>query len=304
MLAVVALGGNAFAIEGAKVGSPKEQWERVKLAASDIADIIEEGFNVIVTHGNGPQAGLLAERVSDYLSLDMIDAATEGWMGYLIANALTNEFARRRIQRNPVIVISRSVVNKDDPAFQNPTKYVGPIYDKNTADKLSKEKGWTFKWDARGGFRRVVPSPEPKDIMELNLIKLLLNENYVPIAVGGGGIPVMNNGEIQGVEAVIDKDLASQVLANAINADYLLILTDIDYVYINYKKPNQVRLTEITVNELEKYYNEGQFPPGSMGPKVLAAIRFIKNGGKAAYIGPLGRAKEILKGTIGTRIIP
>mgnify|MGYP001770644125 FL=1 len=304
MLVVVALGGNAFAKEGAKVGLPEEQWERVKLAAKDVADIIEEGFNVVVTHGNGPQAGLLAERVGDYMSLDMIDAATEGWMGYLVANALINEFMRRSIRRSPVVVISQSVVSKNDQAFQNPTKYIGPIYDKNTADKLSRERGWVFKWDARGGFRRVVPSPEPVGIMELNLIKLLLREGYVPIAVGGGGIPVISNGEVRGVEAVIDKDLASQVLANAINADYLLILTDVDYVYINYKKPNQIRLTEITVNELEKYYNDGQFPPGSMGPKVLAAIRFIKKGGKAAYIGPLGRAKEVLKGFIGTKVIP
>ncbi|ADN50146.1 carbamate kinase [Vulcanisaeta distributa] len=303
MLAVIALGGNAFAREGARVGLPEEQWESVKLAAGDVADMIEEGFDVVVTHGNGPQAGLLAERVSDYLSLDMIDAATEGWMGYLIANALTNEFMRRGIRRSPVIVVSRSIVNKNDSAFQNPTKYIGPLYDKETADKLSREKGWVFRWDARGGFRRVVPSPEPMGLMELDLIRLLLREGYIPIAVGGGGIPVIVNGEVQGVDAVIDKDLASQVLANAINADYLLILTDVDYVYINYRKPNQKKLIEVTISELEKYYNEGQFPPGSMGPKVLAAIRFIKNGGKTAYIGPLGRAKDIIRGRIGTKIV-
>jgi len=304
VLAVIALGGNAFTREGARVGSPEEQWERVRLAAGDVADMIEEGFDVVVTHGNGPQAGLLAERVGDYLSLDMIDAATEGWMGYLIINALTNEFLRRGIRRSPVIVISRSIVNKNDPAFQNPTKYIGPIYDKETADKISRERGWVFRWDARGGYRRVVPSPEPMGVMELDLIRLLIREGYVPIAVGGGGIPIISNGEIQGIDAVIDKDLASQVLANAINADYLLILTDVDYVYINYKKPNQSRLVEVAVNELERHYNEGQFPLGSMGPKVLAAIRFIKNGGRAAYVGPLGRAKDIIRGRIGTKVIP
>ncbi len=304
MLAVIALGGNAFAREGARVGPPEEQWDVVRLAASDVADVIEEGFDVVVTHGNGPQAGLLAERVGDYLSLDMIDAATEGWMGYLIANALTNEFMRRGIRRSPVVVISRSIVNKNDQAFQNPTKYIGPIYDKETADKLSRERGWVFKWDQRGGFRRVVPSPEPVGIMELDLIKLLLREGYVPIAVGGGGIPIVSNGGVKGIDAVIDKDLASQVLANAINADYLLILTDVDYVYINYRKPNQARLVEVTVNELEKYYDNGQFPPGNMGPKVLATIRFIRNGGRAAYIGPLGRARDIIRGRIGTRVIP
>ncbi len=304
MLLVIALGGNAFAREGARVGSPEEQWDVVRLAASDVADMIEEGFDVVVTHGNGPQAGLLAERVGDYLSLDMIDAATEGWMGYLIANALTNEFIRRGIRRNPVVVISRSIVNKNDQAFQNPTKYIGPIYDREAADKLSKERGWVFKWDSRGGFRRVVPSPEPVGIMELDLVKLLLREGYVLIAMGGGGIPIISNGDVKGVDAVIDKDLASQVLANAINADYLLILTDVDYVYINYRRSSQARLMEVTVNELEKYYNDGQFPPGSMGPKVLAAIRFIRNGGRAAYIGPLGRAKDIIRGRIGTKVMP
>jgi carbamate kinase len=303
VLIVVALGGNAFAREGGKVGLPEEQIERVKLAANDVADLIEEGFDVVVTHGNGPQAGLLAERIGDYLSLDMIDAATEGWMGYLIVNALTNEFRRRGIRRNPVVVITRVIVNKNDVAFQNPAKFIGPLYDKETADKLTRERGWAFRWDVRGGYRRVVPSPEPQGIMDIELVRLLLREGFVPITVGGGGIPVTINGEIHGVEAVIDKDLASQVLANAINADYMLILTDTDYVYLNYKKPNQRRLLEITVGEVEKYYNEGQFPPGSMGPKVLAAMRFLRGGGKAVYIGPLGRARDILKGIVGTRII-
>ena len=302
MLLVIALGGNAFAKEGGRVGSPEEQWERVRLAASDVADVIEEGFDVVVTHGNGPQAGLLAERVGDYLGLDMIDAATEGWMGYLIANALTSEFMRRGIRRKPIVIISRSIVNKKDPAFQNPTKYVGPLYDKETADKLSRERGWVFKWDSRGGFRRVVPSPEPIDIMELDAIKLLIREGYIPITVGGGGVPVVMNDEARGVDAVIDKDLASQVLANAINADYLLILTDVDYIYVNFRKTNQARLVEVTVDDAEKYYESGQFPPGSMGPKVLAAIRFLRNGGKRAYIGPLGRARDVLRGQIGTRI--
>jgi len=299
----VALGGNAFAREGGKVGLPEEQIERVKLAANDIADLIEEGFDVVVTHGNGPQAGLLSEKVGDYLSLDMIDAATEGWMGYLIANALTNEFDRRGIRRRPVVVITRVIVDKNDQAFQNPTKFIGPVYDKEKADVLAKEKGWVFKWDVRGGYRRVVPSPEPRGIMDIELLKLLLREGFVPITVGGGGIPVTTNDEVHGVEAVIDKDMASQVLANVINADYMLILTDTDYVYLNYKKSNQRRLMEITVGEAEKYYNEGQFPPGSMGPKILAAIRFLKNGGKAAYIGKLGRARFIVKGLEGTKIV-
>ena len=303
MLIVVALGGNAFAREGGRVGSPEEQIEQVRLAASDVADLIEDGFDVVVTHGNGPQAGLLAERVGDYLSLDMIDAATEGWMGYLIANALTNEFRRRGIRRSPVVIVTRVIVNEKDPAFQNPTKFVGPIYDKDTAERLARERGWVFKWDVRGGYRRVVPSPEPLGVMEIDVIRLLLREGFVPIAVGGGGVPVIANGDVRGTEAVIDKDLASQVLANALNADYLLILTDVDYVYLNYGRPNQTRLVKVTVGEAEKYYNEGQFPPGSMGPKILAAIRFLRGGGKAAYIGPLGRARDILRGLVGTQVV-
>lgn len=303
MLVVVALGGNAFAREGARVGSPEEQWAAVRIAASDVADLIEEGFDVVVTHGNGPQAGLLAEKVGDHLSLDMVNAATEGWMGYLIANAITNEFRRRGIRRSPVVVPTRVLVDKNDPAFQNPTKFIGPLYDKETADRLARERGWVFRWDVRGGYRRVVPSPEPQGIMELDAIKLLLREGFIPIAVGGGGIPVTVNGEVIGAEAVIDKDLASQVLANALGADYLVILTDVDYVYINYGKPNQARLTKITINEIERYYRAGQFPPGSMGPKILAAIRFVRNGGRAAYIGPLGRAKDVLRGIVGTTIL-
>ncbi|MFB6470789.1 MAG: carbamate kinase [Vulcanisaeta sp. AZ3] len=303
MLAVVALGGNAFAREGSKVGSPAEQWVSVKVAANDVVNLIEDGFDVVVTHGNGPQAGLLAERVGDYLSLDMVNAATEGWMGYLIANALENELRWRGIRRTPAVVLSRSIINNNDPSFQNPTKFIGPLYDKETAERLTKERGWVFRWDVRGGYRRVVPSPEPRDIIELNLVRLLIRENFIPIAVGGGGIPVIIDDEVEGAEAVIDKDLASQVLANAIGADYLIILTDVDYVYINYKKPNQERLSKVTVSEAERYYNDGQFPPGSMGPKVLAAIRFVRNGGKAAYIGPLGRARDVLRGITGTVIV-
>ncbi|WP_238375097.1 amino acid kinase family protein [Vulcanisaeta thermophila] len=237
MLAVIALGGNAFAMEGARVGDPREQIERVKLAAQDVADLIMLGLDVVVTHGNGPQVGLLAERLSDHLSLDMMGAATEGWMGYLLANALDNEFRQRGINRQPIVIITRTLIHENDPSFQNPTKYIGPIYDKPTSERLSRERNWVFKEDPRGGFRRVVPSPEPLSIIELNAIKLLLNNGYIPICVGGGGVPiVIKDNELEGVEAVIDKDIASQLLATLLKADMLIILTDVDYVYINYKK--------------------------------------------------------------------
>ncbi len=302
-LAVIALGGNAFARAG-RVGTPGEQIEAVREAARDVVDLVEYGLDVVVTHGNGPQAGLLAERVSDYLTLDMIDAATEGWMGYLLANAIMSELRARGISKIPVAIVTRVTVDEYDESFKNPTKYIGPIYSEGEAERLAKAHGWVFKVDPRGGFRRVVASPEPKGIVEMGVIKALLKEGYIPIAVGGGGIPVVVDGEVRGVEAVVDKDLASQVLANGLGADYLIILTDVDYVYLNYGKPNQRRLVKLTVDEAERHLAEGQFPPGSMGPKVEAAIRFIRNGGKAAYIGPLGRGLDVYRGLVGTLITP
>ena len=302
-LAVIALGGNAFARAG-RVGTPGEQIEAVREAARDVVDLVEYGLDVVVTHGNGPQAGLLAERVSDYLTLDMIDAATEGWMGYLLANAIMSELRARGISKIPVAIVTRVTVDEYDESFKNPTKYIGPIYSEGEAERLAKAHGWVFKVDPRGGFRRVVASPEPKGVVEIGVIKALLKEGYIPIAVGGGGVPVVVDGEVRGVEAVVDKDLASQVLANGLSADYLIILTDVDYVYLNYGKPNQRRLIKLTVDEAERHLAEGQFPPGSMGPKVEAAIRFIRNGGKAAYIGPLGRGLDVYRGLVGTLITP
>ena len=298
---VIALGGNAFAKAGSRVGSAKDQWEAVREAAVDVVNMIQLGYGVVVTHGNGPQVGLIAERIGDSLSLDMAVAATEGWMGYLLANAIEGEARRRGLGIRAVAIVTRVMVNSSDEAFRNPTKFIGPAYSEADAVELSRVKGWVFKRDPRGGWRRVVPSPRPVLIVEADVIRQLINNGNVVIAVGGGGVPVIDH---EGVEAVIDKDLATQLLANSINADELMILSDVDYVYLNYGKPNQRPLTMVSVDELRRYYNEGHFPEGNMGPKVEAAIRFIEGGGKRAYIGRLGKAMELVKGVTGTVIVP
>ncbi len=301
MMLVIALGGNAFAKAGSRVGSAKDQWEAVREAAVDVVNMIQLGYGVVVTHGNGPQVGLIAERIGDSLSLDMAVAATEGWMGYLLANAIEGEARRRGLGIRAVAIVTRVMVNSSDEAFRNPTKFIGPAYSEADAVELSRVKGWVFKRDPRGGWRRVVPSPRPVLIVEADVIRQLINNGNVVIAVGGGGVPVIDH---EGVEAVIDKDLATQLLANSINADELMILSDVDYVYLNYGKPNQRPLTMVSVDELRRYYNEGHFPEGNMGPKVEAAIRFIEGGGKRAYIGRLGKAMELVKGVTGTVIVP
>ena len=307
-LIVIALGGNAFLRKGQK-GYVWEQWNNVKIAMKQIADIIEKGYRVVLTHGNGPQVGNILEWMEALkdrlppLTMDIANAMTQGWIGYMIQQALHNELKKRGINKTVVTIVNQVLVDKDDPAFENPTKYVGPYYDEETAKKLMKEKNWVIKLDPRGGWRRVVPSPNPIDNIEKEAIKKLLKDGFIVIASGGGGIPVIReNGEIKGVEAVIDKDLASEKVATLLGADYFVSLTDVEGVYINFKKPDQKLLRDLTVDEAEKLYNEGHFPPGSMGPKVLAAIRFVKNGGKAAFIGHLEKAKDIIEGKTGTKI--
>ncbi|KUO86152.1 MAG: carbamate kinase [Caldivirga sp.] len=301
MLLVLALGGNAFAKAGSRVGSPGDQLEAVERAAVDVVDLVQMGYRVVVTHGNGPQVGLIAERIGDSLSLDMAVAATEGWMGYLLANAIDNEAKRRGLDLRTIALLTRVIVNQGDESFRNPTKFIGPMYSGEDAARLSKVKGWVFKMDPRGGWRRVVPSPEPVKIIEGDVIRRLVDDGYVVVAVGGGGVPVIDG---RGVEAVIDKDLASQLLANSINAEELLILSDVDYIYLDYGKPNQRPLMRVTVNELSRHYENGQFPEGNMGPKVKAVIRFINNGGRRAYVGKLGDATRIISGLTGTTVLP
>ncbi len=307
---VIALGGNAFLQKGQK-GTVEEQWNNVVKAMKQIADIIERGYRVVLTHGNGPQVGNILvwmdsakDRIPP-LSMDIAGAMTQGWLGYMIQQALRNELKRRGLNKVVVSIVNQVLVDKNDPAFQNPTKYVGPYYTEEEAKKIAAEKGWIMKPDPRGGWRRVVPSPDPKDNLEIEAIRTLVNAGFIVVASGGGGIPVIyEDGEIRGVEAVIDKDLAGEVLATKLGADYFIILTDVEGAMINFGKPNQKLLRKITVSEAEKYYKEGHFKPGSMGPKVLACIRFIRHGGKKAAIGHLYRALDILEEKTGTIIVP
>ncbi len=307
---VIALGGNAFLQKGQK-GTVEEQWNNVVRSMKQIADIIERGYRVVLTHGNGPQVGNILvwmdsakDRIPP-LTMDIAGAMTQGWLGYMIQQALRNELRRRGINKVVVSVVNQVLVDKNDPAFQNPTKYVGPYYTEEEAKKIAAEKGWIMKPDPRGGWRRVVPSPDPKDNLEIEAIRTLVNAGFIVVASGGGGIPVIyENGDIKGVEAVIDKDLAGEVLATKLGADYFIILTDVEGAMINFGKPDQKLLRRITVSEAERYYKEGHFKPGSMGPKVLACIRFIRHGGKKAAIGHLYKALDTLEEKTGTIIVP
>jgi len=307
---VIALGGNALLRKGQK-GTYQEQLENAKRTAKFLADVIEKGYEVVITHGNGPQVGAImlqneiAKEIVPPFPLDVANAETQALIGYMIQQSLKNELNARGVDKEIVTLITQVVVDKDDPAFNNPTKFIGPYYAEEEAKKLMQEKGWIIKPDPRGGWRRVVPSPDPKDIVEKNIIRDLVNQGFIVITAGGGGIPVVKTDHgYEGIEAVIDKDLASALVGKIVRADTLLILTDVEYVLLNYKKPNQKPIKQMSASEAEKYYREGHFPPGSMGPKVLACIRFVRWGGKKGIIGHLERATEALEGKTGTVILP
>jgi len=307
---VIALGGNALLRKGQK-GTYQEQLENAKRTAKFLADVIEKGYEVVITHGNGPQVGAImlqneiAKEIVPPFPLDVANAETQALIGYMIQQSLKNELNARGIDKEIVTLITQVVVDEDDPAFNNPTKFIGPYYTEEEAKKLMQEKGWIIKPDPRGGWRRVVPSPDPKDIVEKNIIRDLVNQGFIVITAGGGGIPVVKTDHgYEGIEAVIDKDLASALVGKIVRADTLLILTDVEYVLLNYKKPNQKPIKQMSASEAEKYYREGHFPPGSMGPKVLACIRFVRWGGKKGIIGHLERATEALEGKTGTVILP
>lgn len=299
VLVVIALGGNAFTRPGRPIDQ-EEHLRNIEIAADVIAKIVEEGHRVVVTHGNGPQVGLLDELqlVAErrYFKLDALVAATQGLLGYLLALSIDKRLGLGRA----VAVVTRALVDEGDPAFKNPTKFVGPAYPKDVAEELAKRYGWVVKQDAARGWRRVVPSPDPAALVEIEAIRALAERGHVVIAAGGGGVPVSRQG---GLEAVVDKDLASQVLANALGADALLILTDVDGVYIDFNTPRRRKLDVVTAEELEELYKAGQFPAGSMGPKVLAAIRFVRNGGRWAAIGALEEGYEVFKRRRGTLVV-
>lgn len=307
---LVAVGGNAL-IKDSEHSTIPHQVETVAETCTHVANIIESGCDVILTHGNGPQIGFLllrseiASRAIHPIPLDTAGADTQGAIGYWMQQALHNEFAIRGMDRKAVTVVTQVVVKPDDPAFQNPSKPIGPFYTEEEARRYQRERGWAVREDAGRGWRRVVPSPLPYDIAEIDPIKALVSAGFVVIAGGGGGIPVVrcDNGTLRGVEGVIDKDYASALLAAGVGADVFVIATAVERVALNYGKPNQIELDRLTVDEARRYMAEGHFPDGSMGPKIRAAVQFIERGGKEVIITSpqaLGRAME---GSTGTRIV-
>ncbi|MFP3304155.1 MAG: carbamate kinase [Nitrososphaeria archaeon] len=310
-LIVIALGGNALLQRGQK-GTFQEQYENTKITAKKIADLIERGYKVVITHGNGPQVGatLLRHDAGQKIygipafPMDAAGAETQGFIGYMIQQSLRNELKARKIDKYVVTIVTRTIVDENDPAFNNPTKPVGPFYKKEEVDELRKQfPDWVFKEDSGRGWRRVVPSPDPKLIAERYAIKTLVDAGFVVVASGGGGIPVIEkDGVAYGVEAVIDKDLAGQRLATLVGASKFIIATDVDGAYLNYGTPNQKKLEKVSVEEMKRYYAEGHFKEGSMGPKVLAAIRFVEAGGESSTIGHLYDLIDLVEGKKGTTV--
>ena len=303
---MIALGGNALG------NTPAEQLELVRQTAKPIVDLIEEGNQVVIAHGNGPQVGMInlgmstaaeAGAIKSDMPFPECGAMSQGYIGYHLQNSIANELAARGIQKTVGTLVTQVLVDEADPAFQKPSKPVGAFYDKETADKIAAERGYTMVEDAGRGWRQVVPSPKPVDVVEKDMVNTLVDSGYVVITVGGGGIPVVKkDGRLVGTPAVIDKDFASAKLAELIGADMLVILTAVDRVAINWGKPDQKALAEMTVDEAEKYCGEGHFAPGSMLPKVQAAMSFAKAGGKA-IIASLENAAAALRGESGTRIV-
>jgi len=310
-VAVVAIGGNSL-IKDKDHRTVPDQFESTHETCVHIAGMIEQGWDVVITHGNGPQVGFillrseLASNVLHTVPLDSCGADTQGAIGYMIQQSLYNEFEKRGMKKQAATVVTQVVVGKDDPAFQNPSKPIGPFYEEGEAKKLGTERGWVVNDDAGRGWRRVVPSPIPLEIVERDAIKTLLEAGFVVIGVGGGGIPVVRDedGSLRGVEAVIDKDYASGLLATSIQADLLLISTAVDQVALNFGQPGQRWLDKMTLAEAEQYLAEGHFAPGSMGPKIRASIKFLKEGGREALITSPENIERALAGETGTRIVP
>ena len=311
-LSVVAFGGNALLRAGQK-GTIDEQEDNAYKASKNLVKLINRDYNLVVTHGNGPQVGniLLANTAGNRqygipdMPLDVNVAYSQGFIGYLLEQQLRNVLLEEDLDRDIISIITRVLVNKDDPAFKNPTKPIGPFFTKEESDNMVKNNdNFTFREDAAGrGWRKVVASPTPLVIFNRMSIEKIAREGHIVISVGGGGIPCFYEAEnkLQGIDAVFDKDLASALLAREIKADAFFILTDVPNVYINFKKPGQKKLEKITVKKAEDYYNKGEFAEGSMGPKILAAIDFVKNGGGETIIT---ESTMLSDPNCGTRIVP
>ena len=310
-LAVIAIGGNSLILDSKKI-TVKDQYCAASETSHHIAALVAAGYRVVVTHGNGPQVGFillrsdLARNVLHEVPLDSCVADTQGALGYQIGQTLANELRRQNIQKSIATVVTQVLVDKNDKAFSNPTKPIGSFYTEAEAQKHKADSGWTLKEDAGRGWRRVVASPKPLRIVEEDTIRLLLEQDVVVIAVGGGGIPVRENekGDLEGCAAVIDKDLASCLLAKNLKADLFIISTGVDKVAVDFKKPTQRELDKLTVAEAKKYLAEGQFPAGSMGPKIEAAIDFLEHGGKEVIITQPHLLEDAIAGKNGTHLVP
>jgi len=307
--ALVAVGGNSLIRAGEK-GTIAEQLANTRRTAVAIVGLIRLGYRLVITHGNGPQVGaqlLRSERASDVVygqTLDVCGAASQGEIGYLLAQSLRNELAAQSIEVPVVSLVTQTLVSADDPAMQHPSKPIGPFYSKADAEDKRRQLGWSIVEDAARGYRRVVPSPEPVEIVELDAIRSLMEKGALVVSVGGGGVPVVSDhGELHGVEAVIDKDRASALLAAELGVDSFIISTDTDYVYLNYKKPGQTPLTLVTAEEMKKHLLDGHFPPGNMGPKVESVLRFLESGGREAVITSFEHLCEAVMGSAGTHIV-
>ncbi len=304
---VIALGGNALG------KTPNEQLKLVKTTAKSIVDIVKKGNEVVIAHGNGPQVGII-NLAFDYASTNIevpgmpfaeCGAMSQGYIGYHLQQAINEELNKNKIEKNCATIITQVEVDEKDSAFQNPTKPVGMFYTHEQANKIASEKGYKFVEDAGRGYRRVVPSPKPISIVELNIIEQLIERGNIVITVGGGGIPVIKKDQgFQGIASVIDKDFASSKLASLMKADILLILTAVNKVYLNYNKSNQIELNELTIDEAKQYIQDNQFAKGSMLPKIEACIDFLNNNPNGiAIISSLSEAIKALNNETGTRII-
>jgi carbamate kinase len=307
---LIAVGGNSLIRAGEK-GTVAEQLANARRTAAAIVGLIRRGYRLVITHGNGPQVGaalLRSASAADQVpeqSLDVCGASTQGEIGYLLSQSLVRELNAAGLKVPVAALVTQAVVSQDDPAMLHPSKPVGPFYSRAEAEERRRLFGWQIVEDAARGYRRVVPSPEPIEILELPVIRRLVDDGVLVVACGGGGIPVVREqGQFRGVDAVIDKDRASALLAAQLNVDVFAISTDTDYVYLDYKKPGQRPLRLLTASEIEAYHKEGHFPPGSMGPKVESVLRFLRTGGKEAIITTYENLCDALDGGAGTRIVP
>jgi len=309
-MVVIAIGGNSL-IRSDETGTIQEQFKNTRATMRQLVDLVEAHYDIVLTHGNGPQVGNLLLRVEATapdivrLPLGICDADTQGGIGYMLQQVFQNQLALRGIHKTVVSLVTQVEVDPNDSELENPSKPIGPFYSEEEANQYRAERGWHMKEDSGRGYRRLVPSPKPLEIIELEAIRVIIKAGMIPIAVGGGGIPVVRKGDIlDGLDGVIDKDRASALLASALGADILAISTAVSHVQVDFGTENARKLEKIKACELRELYEAGQFPPGSMGPKVEAALQFLDAGGKQVIITDPDTLKEALEDRNGTRILP